>query len=105
MTQEEKIIGLMIAGGSRSWYYPMHFMQGGLGEYFVGYEASARMTDICRKYPQIIEQEKKGKYRVIRLAENFRDHLEEIPTEMAVFIRHQLLKTLSSSPEVPRIGA
>lgn len=37
------------------------------GKYFVGYEATARMSDLLRMYPQIFIVGKDGKFRTLEL--------------------------------------
>lgn len=67
MQQKEKILALMISRkGNQEWFYAPDFMKPELGELFVGYEASARMTDCAKDYPYMIEAKKVGKYRYIR---------------------------------------
>mgnify|MGYP007083469130 CR=1 FL=1 len=42
------------------WYYPPDFMQN--NHCFVGYEASARLSELAKKYPDEIESDRRGKY-------------------------------------------
>ena len=37
------------------------------GEYFVGYEATARMSDLTRMYPSLFIQGKDGRFRTISI--------------------------------------
>lgn len=46
----------------KSWFYPFDFMQSSLGPLFVGYEASARLSELARQYPDVVESERDGKY-------------------------------------------
>lgn len=66
MTQYQKILKVMIRGGDR-WYFPQDFMQKNLGPCFVGYEASARLSELAKKYPDVFISERDGKYMKRRL--------------------------------------
>ena len=67
MEQKEKVLALMISRrGKQEWFYAPDFMKPELGDLFVGYEASARMTDVAKQYPYMIDVKKDGKYRWIR---------------------------------------
>jgi hypothetical protein len=51
------------------------------GEYFVGYEATARMSELADKYPNIIKTGKQGRFRTLRLDwnnidENFKKQVD-----------------------------
>ena len=37
------------------------------GKYFVGYEASARMSDLVRLYPELLIVSKDGRFRVLSI--------------------------------------
>lgn len=65
-TQHQKILELM-AGDPKRWWLASDFMQPGLGELFVGYEASARLSELAKLYPDKIESQQQGKYIARRL--------------------------------------
>ena len=68
MRQIEKIFALMCYNREkREWFFPPDFMKPELGDLFVGYEASARLSDLARKYPDMIESLKRGKYMYRRI--------------------------------------
>lgn len=68
MTQQQKIITLMIRKQHKqAWFFPYEFMVNGLGELFVGYEASARLSELARNYPDMIESQRDGKYTKRRI--------------------------------------
>lgn len=48
------------------------------GEYFVGYEATARMSELANKYPTLIKVGKDGRFRTLSI--NW-DNTEEIKRE------------------------
>jgi len=67
-SQVEKIIKYMAKHPTKQWWYAPDFQARGMEEaYYVGYEASARMSDIMRMYPTIINIKREGKYRYIQL--------------------------------------
>lgn len=66
-TQHEKIISLFIRmKGLKEWFYPYDFMTDDLGDNFVGYEATARLSEVTRKFPLMFEVKNDGKYKVRR---------------------------------------
>lgn len=63
MKQHEKIIALMIRRyGQQTWFYPPDFQKPGLEELFVGYEASARFSELAKRYPEMLASKNEGKY-------------------------------------------
>lgn len=61
-TQQEKVVAHMLNERARQeWFYPPDFMQGGM-QLFVGYEASARLSELATDYPQMVESRRRGKY-------------------------------------------
>jgi hypothetical protein len=61
-TQHEKILLLMLRNPSKMWWLPQDFQQNGLGELFVGYEASARLSELAKDFDCIMS-EQFGKYK------------------------------------------
>jgi len=63
-TQREKIIRLMLRRrGEQKWFKAQDFMQPGLPEeLFVGYEASARLSELAKEYPEFISTQLDGRY-------------------------------------------
>ena len=45
----------------QEWFLPHHFMQTTLGDHFVGYEASARLSELAKRFKWIVS-ERDGKY-------------------------------------------
>ena len=62
MTQQEKILKQMETEPDR-WWLPQDFMQG--GQYFVGYEASARLSELAKA--GLVESKRQGKYMARKL--------------------------------------
>lgn len=67
MTQQEKIIKIMEREPER-WWFAKDFMQPGLGDYFVGYEATARLSELANK--GLVETKRVGRFRAVRLKRN-----------------------------------
>jgi hypothetical protein len=75
-TQEEKILRYMFnrKGDNGKWFYAYHFNSPNVPvghRFFVGYEASARMSDLKRKYKDLFEYRQDGRFRTMRI--NFKD--------------------------------
>ena len=62
LTQCEKILKAMLENPDKERWYASDF-QG--GKYFVGYEASARMSDLLRLYPFLFNIEQDGRFRTM----------------------------------------
>lgn len=61
-SQENTILKAMLGNKDKVWWYAKDFQH---GEYFVGYEATARMSELLR-YPFVIPG-KDGRFRTIRI--------------------------------------
>lgn len=46
------------------------------GKYFVGYEATARISDVIRMYPTLVLIGKVGRFRTIQLNPEDKDNIE-----------------------------
>lgn len=64
MTQCEKILKAMLENPGRTEWTAKDFQS---GEYFVGYEATARMSDLMRMYPDILIVGKQGRFRTLSI--------------------------------------
>ena len=63
-TQCNKMINIILNNPQKKFWYAKDFQR---GEWFIGYEASARMSDLLRIYPEILMPIKDGRYRAIRV--------------------------------------
>jgi len=61
--QHYKIMRIMLSKPRGTACIPPTFMQSDLGDLFVGYEASARFSELARDYPDIFFEEQHGKYK------------------------------------------
>lgn len=79
LTQCETIIKAMLDCPEKEWWYASDFQK---SPYFVGYEASARMSDIAREYPSLVDVSRDGRYRILRIRwENVEENGWHIPKE------------------------
>lgn len=63
-TQIETIIKIMLDNPDKAVWYASDFQK---SPYFVGYEATARMSDIARLYPSLVMVGKDGRYRTLSI--------------------------------------
>lgn len=64
MTQYQKILALVMRRRKiQIWFTASDFMKPELGDLFVGYEASARVSELIKKYPDAFNIRRDGKYR------------------------------------------
>lgn len=73
LTQQEKIVALLALKNEPGRFYkPQELMDD--QRLFVGYEATARISEVVDDYPTIIDAKREGKYRVVRFRfEKLRD--------------------------------
>lgn len=68
MTQHEKILALMRAYPDKEWWRASDFQKPDLpGHLFVGYEATARISELSKMSPRVVDVEREGRFRLIRL--------------------------------------
>lgn len=92
-TQRDKIIEGMAADKAKVWWYPPDFMQSDAN--FVGYEASARMSELQKEYPEMVETRRAeaprdAKYKERRIKwEEMNNWWGRVPQSVRdIFIRH-----------------
>lgn len=92
LPQEKKILALMIRHrNERKWWYASDFTRLDLGDLFVGYEASARLSNLASRYRWIISE---NDGRFIKRAIDWsvlREHLEKglIAPDLRKFLYEQ----------------
>lgn len=64
MKQVDKILKIIINNPSKKMWYAKDFQS---GNNFIGYEASARMSDLIRLYPDLFIVGKDGRFRTLEL--------------------------------------
>lgn len=73
LNQNDVILYAMIKNPSKEWWYAKDFQY---GEYFVGYEATARMSELANKYP-FIKRGEDGRFRILSLDWNYTNQINE----------------------------
>lgn len=64
MTQCDTILYAMLENRNKKWWSAKDFQS---GKYFVGYEASPRMSELSNKYNDLILTAKDGRFRIIAI--------------------------------------
>lgn len=64
MKQTDRILKAILDNPQKKVWYAKDFQY---GKYFVGYEATARMSDLIRMYPNLFNVGKDGRFRTIEL--------------------------------------
>lgn len=75
LTQCDVILKAMIENKGRKDWTAKDFQS---GEHFVGYEASARMSDLIRLYPDLLIVGKEGRFRTLSINWNKVELINEI---------------------------
>lgn len=71
LTQCETIVKIMLENPSKEWWSAKDFQS---NKYFIGYEATARISDLIRIYPDLFKVAKDGRFRIISI--NWEDRLD-----------------------------
>ena len=64
MTQHDIIEKAMLTNPQKKWWYASDFQH---GEYFVGYEASPRMSELKKMKPTLFLEERDGRFRILAI--------------------------------------
>lgn len=79
LSQQDIILWGMLNNPQKLWWKANDFQH---GEYFVGYEASPRMSELAFKYPALIKRGTDGKFRTLSInwenAEEIKQHKDRI---------------------------
>lgn len=87
LTQHQKIVAKMCKYKSRIWWLPPDFMRND-PEFFVGYEASARLSELQSDYPNAFESQKEGKYLARRMLFDTMDEwLPKMPKNLQEMVK------------------
>jgi len=83
LTQQQKIVAEMCSNPDKKWWLPQDFMQG--GQFFVGYEASARLSELQSENPDMFESQRNGRFIERRIVfENIDEWLPKAKTLKSV---------------------
>lgn len=101
LSQQQKILTLMCRNPDKDWWFPYDFMDDKLGDLFVGYEASARLSELAKNYPDMVESEHADKYIKRRLRmDELAKWLHMLPKDLRyVFHRAGLTKGIPKEPK------
>lgn len=75
LTQCDTILKAMLENKKIIWWSAKDFQS---DPYFVGYEATARMTELVEKYPDLIKVGKDGRFRIISINWDSEDLQEQL---------------------------
>ena len=75
MSQYEIILKAMLNNKNKVWWTASDFQQ---GDHFVGYEATARMSELLNKHSNIIIPGKEGRFRTLSIDWNKEKEIKEI---------------------------
>lgn len=73
LTQCDKIFKAMLENKDKDKWTAIDFQN---GKYFVGYEATARMSDLKRMYPEVFKVGKEGRFRTLSINWECKDEIE-----------------------------
>ncbi len=75
MTQHNKILKAMLDNPGKKYWIASDFQK---GQYFVGYEATARMSELLIKYKDILVSGKEGRFRTLSIDWNKEKEIKEV---------------------------
>lgn len=102
LTQHQKILTLMCRHRAQEWWLPIHFMDSNLGDLFVGYEASARLSELAKDNPQMIQSLPDGRFKKRRIRfETIHAWLPLIARDLADTIRAEVFKAHRQTMAAP----
>lgn len=85
LTQHQKIVATMCKNSQKEWWLPQDFMQP--GEFFVGYEASARLSELQSENPEMFESVRSGKYMKRRICfETGKEWYSDVSADLKLMI-------------------
>lgn len=81
-TQIKTILTAMLHNPDKIWWYASDFQS---SPYFVGYEASARMSDIKRQYDDdLVISSNDGRYRILRINWENKDTIKAVKEKYSI---------------------
>lgn len=82
LTQCDTILMAMIENDWKEWWDARDFQN---GKYFVGYEATARISDLVNKRPELFKIGKDGRFRQIAIDWENKDAVKEAKKYLSLF--------------------
>ncbi len=68
MSEHEKIVRVMVENRWKEWWFAKDFLQIRVEGLFIGYEVTARLSELVNKYPYAFATKKEGRFRAIKIA-------------------------------------
>ena len=62
LSQKDKMLDIMLKNPQKEWFKASDFQS---GEWFIGYEATARMSELAFEYPMLIKRSMDGRFRTL----------------------------------------
>lgn len=91
LTQHQKIVAMICSNHEKMWWLPSDFMKG--GEFFVGYEASARLSELQSDNPEMFESRQAGRFKERRICfETGKDWYANAPKDLQLMIKRYYKK-------------
>lgn len=104
MSQYQKILYRMAKRPNKEWWLPQDFITDDNGFVYVGYEASARLSELAKRYPEMIASQPQGKYLARKIQfDDLVNWLHILPKEYRqVFHITGHTKELRLNPDEPK---
>lgn len=88
LTQHQKIVAMMCQHHEKKWWLPTDFMKMEIGQFFVGYEASARLSELQSENPEMFESRRNGKFMERRICfETGKSWYSKAPKDLQLMIK------------------
>lgn len=84
--QHDIILWAMLNNPQKEWWSAKDFQY---GEYFVGYEATARMSELVLKYPTLVKRDMDGRFRIIGIFWESQDEVKQQRERLEFLINSQ----------------
>lgn len=81
LTQCDVILKALLENKNKNEWTAKEFQY---GEYFVGYEATARMSDLLRMYPNLLIAGKNGRFRTLSINWNNKEEIKEHKERLSI---------------------
>jgi hypothetical protein len=102
LTQHQKIVAEMCKNHTKDWWLPSDFMQG--GEFFVGYEASARLSELQRENPTMFDSRRSGKFMERRIMfETGKEWYPNVSTDIQLMVKRYYKGDVQQQPVQERL--
>lgn len=98
LTQDQKIVTYILRHPQTQWWQAKDFMQQGMGEFNVGYEASSRLSGLTKNYPNMFETRTVGRFREVKIR---RAHVSEWFDDLTKPLRITVAMELNYYPQKP----